>query len=81
MEQPPRDALLDAPSVAVYQTDVPAYAVAFTTGKLTDMGVPTFAFDGELYWGQDRIVDLEHALREAGHLRAASASPRRRVSA
>jgi len=54
------------------------------TARLAELGhwgVPTFAFDGELYWGQDRIVDLEHALREAGHLRGASASPRRRVSA
>jgi 2-hydroxychromene-2-carboxylate isomerase len=31
-------------------------------------GVPVFVFDGELFWGQDRIEDLELALREAGGL-------------
>lgn len=29
-------------------------------------GVPLFVFDGELFWGQDRIEDLEAALRAAG---------------
>ena len=29
-------------------------------------GVPVFVFDGELFWGQDRIEDLELALRDAG---------------
>ena len=29
-------------------------------------GVPTFVFQDELFWGQDRIVDLEVRLREAG---------------
>ena len=29
-------------------------------------GVPTFVFRDELFWGQDRIVDLEVRLREAG---------------
>ncbi len=29
-------------------------------------GVPTFVFRGEVYWGQDRIEDLEHELRAAG---------------
>jgi len=37
--------------------------------RLRDLGhwgVPTLAFGGELFWGQDRIVDLEAALRAAG---------------
>jgi 2-hydroxychromene-2-carboxylate isomerase len=33
-------------------------------------GVPTFLFRGELYWGQDRIEDLEHDMRAAGLLRS-----------
>lgn len=35
-------------------------------------GVPTFAFDGQLYWGQDRIADLEIALTEAGLRRSST---------
>lgn len=38
--------------------------------ELGHWGVPVFAFDGELYWGQDRIEDLERALRGAGLERA-----------
>jgi 2-hydroxychromene-2-carboxylate isomerase len=30
--------------------------------RLGQWGVPVFAFDGEAYWGQDRIEDLELAL-------------------
>ncbi len=29
-------------------------------------GVPLFAFEGELFWGQDRIDDVATALRGAG---------------
>ena len=29
-------------------------------------GVPVFGFDGDLYWGQDRIEDLERRLVAAG---------------
>jgi 2-hydroxychromene-2-carboxylate isomerase len=29
-------------------------------------GVPTMVFEGEVFWGQDRIVDLELRLAEAG---------------
>jgi 2-hydroxychromene-2-carboxylate isomerase len=29
-------------------------------------GVPTFTFDGEVFWGQDRIIDLEMALQDKG---------------
>jgi 2-hydroxychromene-2-carboxylate isomerase len=39
------------------------------TAALADLGhwgVPVFVFDRELFWGQDRIEDLEIALREAG---------------
>jgi 2-hydroxychromene-2-carboxylate isomerase len=39
------------------------------TDALADLGhwgVPVFVFGGELFWGQDRIEDLELALREAG---------------
>lgn len=34
--------------------------------QLGHWGVPIFAFDSELFWGQDRIEDLEVALRDAG---------------
>jgi 2-hydroxychromene-2-carboxylate isomerase len=33
---------------------------------LDHWGVPVFVLDGELFWGQDRIEDLELALRDAG---------------
>ncbi len=39
------------------------------TTALADLGhwgVPLFVFDGELFWGQDRIEDLEATLRAAG---------------
>ncbi len=46
------------------------------TAALIDLGhwgVPVLAFEGELFWGQDRIEDLEIALGDAGleHLPAA----------
>jgi len=28
--------------------------------------VPVFQFEGELFWGQDRIEDLERELRSVG---------------
>jgi 2-hydroxychromene-2-carboxylate isomerase len=34
-------------------------------------GVPVMTFAGEIYWGQDRVEDLEADLREAGLSRAA----------
>jgi 2-hydroxychromene-2-carboxylate isomerase len=34
--------------------------------QLGQWGVPVFTFNGEAFWGQDRIEDLEWALREAG---------------
>ncbi|MGH8529781.1 MAG: 2-hydroxychromene-2-carboxylate isomerase [Nevskiales bacterium] len=34
--------------------------------SLGQWGVPTFVFNAEAHWGQDRIVDLEQALRDAG---------------
>jgi 2-hydroxychromene-2-carboxylate isomerase len=40
--------------------------------ELGHWGVPVFVLEGELFWGQDRIEDLEIALgdeREAGHAR------------
>ncbi len=40
-------------------------------GELGQWGVPTFTFDGQAYWGQDRIPDLERALTEAGLTRPA----------
>ncbi len=39
------------------------------TAALIDLGhwgVPVLAFEGELFWGQDRIEDLEIALSDAG---------------
>jgi 2-hydroxychromene-2-carboxylate isomerase len=43
------------------------------TAALADLGhwgVPVLVFDGELFWGQDRIEDLEVALVDAGLERA-----------
>ncbi len=41
-------------------------------------GVPTMIFAGEVFWGQDRIVDLEARLREGGvPCHAASEPPAR----
>jgi len=34
--------------------------------RLGHWGVPTLVFDDQAYWGQDRIEDLERALRRAG---------------
>jgi 2-hydroxychromene-2-carboxylate isomerase len=42
------------------------------TAALIDLGhwgVPVFAFDGELFWGQDRIEDLEIALGDGSFAR------------
>ena len=33
---------------------------------LGQWGVPVFVLSGEPFWGQDRIEDLEAALRDAG---------------
>ena len=43
-----------------------------TLEKIGHWGVPVLVLDGELFWGQDRIEDLEAVLREkreAGHAR------------
>lgn len=43
--------------------------VEANTARLAELGhwgVPTLAYAGELYWGQDRVVDLEQALTQAG---------------
>jgi 2-hydroxychromene-2-carboxylate isomerase len=48
------------------------------TAALADLGhwgVPVFVFERELFWGQDRIEDLEIALREAGLERAPTYAP------
>jgi len=39
-------------------------------GELGHWGVPVFSLAGELFWGQDRIEDLELALADAGLARA-----------
>jgi 2-hydroxychromene-2-carboxylate isomerase len=42
--------------------------VEANTAALADLGhwgVPVFVLDDELYWGQDRIEDVDRALREA----------------
>jgi len=39
-------------------------------GELGHWGVPVFSFAGQLFWGQDRIEDLEVALTDAGLARA-----------
>lgn len=44
------------------------------TARLADLGqwgVPTFVFDGQCFWGQDRLQDLEAALKQAGLQRGA----------
>ena len=38
--------------------------------RLGQWGVPVFVFAGEAFWGQDRIEDLELALRDAGLARS-----------
>jgi 2-hydroxychromene-2-carboxylate isomerase len=43
--------------------------------ELGHWGVPVFVFEGELFWGQDRIEDLELALRETGLERPIPAGP------
>ena len=43
--------------------------VEANTSELTQIGhwgVPVFVFDGEQFWGQDRIVDLASVLVDAG---------------
>ncbi|HKY92588.1 MAG TPA: DsbA family protein [Nevskiaceae bacterium] len=37
--------------------------------ELGQWGVPTFVFEGEAFWGQDRIEDLERALRKSAQAR------------
>jgi 2-hydroxychromene-2-carboxylate isomerase len=39
-------------------------------------GVPVFVLEGELFWGQDRIADVEAALRDAGLARTPEAAGR-----
>jgi 2-hydroxychromene-2-carboxylate isomerase len=43
--------------------------------ELGQWGVPVLVFQGEPFWGQDRIEFVELALREAGLERARSAEP------
>jgi 2-hydroxychromene-2-carboxylate isomerase len=40
--------------------------------ELGHWGVPVLVFAGELFWGQDRIEDLELSLRDAGLARPAA---------
>jgi 2-hydroxychromene-2-carboxylate isomerase len=40
-------------------------------GELGHWGVPVLVLRGEIFWGQDRIADLESALEEAGLRRQA----------
>ncbi len=44
--------------------------------ELGHWGVPVMVLRGELFWGQDRILDLETALEEAGLRRDGTAAPR-----
>jgi 2-hydroxychromene-2-carboxylate isomerase len=64
----------DACAAALDDPDLRARVDADTwaLGKLDHWGVPVFVFDGELFWGQDRIEDLELALREATLERAST---------
>lgn len=48
-----------------------------TTLRLAEVGhwgVPTIAFGGDLFWGQDRLAHVERALEGAGLLRAGGAA-------
>jgi 2-hydroxychromene-2-carboxylate isomerase len=58
------DALADPALRARVDADTEALA------GLGHWGVPVLVFEGELFWGQDRIVDLELALSDAGLERA-----------
>jgi len=53
-------ALADPAMIARVEANTSALA------ELGHWGVPVFAFGGELFWGQDRIEDLEVALTDAG---------------
>lgn len=51
--------------------------VEASTQRLADLGhwgVPVFVLDDELYWGQDRIEDLERSLRDSGCARRPQAA-------
>jgi 2-hydroxychromene-2-carboxylate isomerase len=62
---------------AIQDPHVLARVEANTTAliELGHWGVPVLAFDGELFWGQDRIEDLEVALGDAGLERPPTAAP------
>jgi 2-hydroxychromene-2-carboxylate isomerase len=64
---------LDWPGCAAAVEDPAMRArVDANTQRLLDLGhwgVPVFALGDELFWGQDRIADVEHALQEAGATR------------
>ena len=51
-----RAALEDPAMLARVETDTAALAA------LDHWGVPVFVIDGEVFWGQDRLEDVEHAL-------------------
>jgi 2-hydroxychromene-2-carboxylate isomerase len=60
----------EACRAALRDEDLRARVEANTT-KLSELGhwgVPVFVFAGELFWGQDRIEDLEVVLDDAGLL-------------
>jgi len=54
---------------AAFGSPVYAARIEGNVARLREVGhwgVPTFVFGTEIFWGQDRIVDLERALRDAG---------------
>lgn len=53
-----RAAIADPAMQARVEADTQALA------DLGHWGVPVFVVDGELFWGQDRIDDVDHALRQ-----------------
>jgi len=58
-----------APCAAALEDPALRARVDANTAALADLGhwgVPVFVFAGELFWGQDRIEDLEATLRDAG---------------
>lgn len=52
------EAALDDPATAAAAAAIVANAKARGA-----FGVPTFFLDGRMFWGNDRLVLLEHALR------------------
>lgn len=52
--------------LAAIADPAPRERVEINTARLSELGqwgVPTFVFEGQAFWGQDRMVDLERAIQ------------------